>query len=57
MRVWFFAHDGFTEKAEGLMKKNGVLWSVRDNLDNLLKIVGLRQLPNMTDEQKVEVSG
>jgi hypothetical protein len=47
MRVWFFAHDGFTENAEELMKEKGVLWSVRQDLDNLLKIVGLRQLPNI----------
>ena len=25
MRVWFFAHDGFTNKAEGLMKEKGVV--------------------------------
>jgi hypothetical protein len=47
MRVWFFAHDGFTNKAEELMKENGVLWSVRDDLDKLLKFVGLRQLPDI----------
>ena len=52
MRVWFFAHDGFTEKAEGLMKKKGVLWSVREDLDNLLKIVGLRQLPDLADAKE-----
>jgi len=47
MRVWFFAHDGFTKKAEELMKENGVLWSLRDDLDNLLEFVGLRQLPDI----------
>ena len=47
MRVWFFAHDGFTEKAKGLMKKKDVLWSVRDDLDGLLESVGLRRLPNI----------
>jgi hypothetical protein len=31
MRAWFFAHDGFTDKAEGLMKEKGVLWSVSSN--------------------------
>ena len=39
MRVWFFAHDGFTDKAEELMKKNGVLWSVREELNGLLESV------------------
>ena len=49
MRVWFFAHDGFTEEAEALMREKGVLWSTREDLDNLLKFVGLRQLPNIAD--------
>ena len=47
MRVWFFAHDGFTKEAEALMLENGVLWSTRQDLNNLLKFVGLRQLPNI----------
>lgn len=51
LRVWFFAHDGFTEEAEGLMKEKGVLWSTREDLDALLKHVGLRQLPDLPDEQ------
>ncbi|MDL1963837.1 MAG: hypothetical protein LWW98_05775 [Deltaproteobacteria bacterium] len=50
MMVWFFAHDGFTNKAEDLMKEKGVLWSVRKDLDNLLKIVSLRQLPDLAGE-------
>ena len=52
MRVWFFAHDGFTKKAEGLMKEKGVLWSVREDLDELLKSVGLRQLPDLAGEKE-----
>ena len=47
MRVWFFAHDGFTKEAETLMREKGVLWSTRQDLDNLLMFVGLRQLPNI----------
>jgi hypothetical protein len=49
MRVWFFAHDGFTKEAEALMREKGVLWSTRQDLDNLLMFVGLRQLPNIAD--------
>jgi len=52
MRVWFFAHDGFTKEAEALMREKGVLWSTRQDLDNLLKFVGLRQLPNIAGEQE-----
>ena len=47
MRVWFFVHDGFTDKPEGLMKEKGVLWSVREDLDGLLESVGLRCLPDV----------
>ena len=51
LRLWFFAHDGFTEEAEALMRGKGVLWSVSDDLDGLLKHVGLRQLPELADEK------
>ena len=47
LRLWFFAHDGFTKEAEALMFEKGVLWSTRDDLDDLLKLVGLRQLPDI----------
>jgi hypothetical protein len=42
LRLWFFAYDGFNEDKETLMRGKGVLWSVSDNLDGLLKHVGLR---------------
>jgi len=48
------AHDDFTEKAEALMREKGVLWSVRQDLDNLLKIVGLRQLPDLADRVRIK---
>jgi len=52
LRLWFFAHDGFTGEAEALMKEKDMLWSVREDLDGLLKSVGLRQLPELVDEEK-----
>jgi len=51
LRLWFFAHDGFTEDAKALMLKNGVLWSVREGLNGLLECLGLRGLPELVDEQ------
>jgi len=51
LRLWFFAHDGFNENTEALMRGKGVLWSVSDDLDGLLKHVGLRQLPELADEK------
>ena len=51
LRLWFFAHDGFTEDAEALMLKNGMFWSVREDLDRLLECLGLRGLPELVDEK------
>ncbi|RKZ39303.1 MAG: hypothetical protein DRQ49_11905 [Gammaproteobacteria bacterium] len=47
VRVWFFAHDGFTGEAEKLMEKKGVFWSTREDLDGLLKYVKLKKLPKL----------
>jgi len=44
LRLWFFAHNGFTEEAEALMREKGVLWSTRDDLDELLECLGLRKI-------------
>lgn len=44
LRLCFFAHDGFAEEAEALMREKGVFWSVREELDGLLRHVGLWQL-------------
>jgi hypothetical protein len=51
LRAWFFAHDGFTEEAETLMREKGMFWSARQELDGLLRHVGLRQLPELTEEK------
>jgi hypothetical protein len=56
MRAWFFSHDGFTGKAEVLMKEKGMLWSVREDLDGLLTSVGLRCLPNIMNKKGIEES-
>jgi len=53
LRLWFFAHDGFTEEAEALMREKGVLWSTREDLDELLECIGLRQLPDLAGEKRV----
>ena len=51
LRLWLFAHNGFTKEAEALMQENGVLWSVREDLDGLLKCLGLRELPELASEK------
>jgi len=47
LRLWFFAHDGFSPEAETLMREKGVLWSDRGDLDGLLAHVGLKCLPEI----------
>ena len=47
LRLWFFAHDGFTQEAEAMMKENGVLWSDREDLNGLLAVAGLKRLPEV----------
>lgn len=47
LRLWFFAHDGFTTEAESLMRENGMLWCDRADLDGLLAHVGLKRLPEI----------
>ena len=47
VRLWFFAHDGFTQEAEAMMKENGVLWSGREDLNGLLSVAGLKRLPEV----------
>jgi hypothetical protein len=45
LRIWFFAHAGFTAEAEALMQERGIYWSTAADLDALLELVGLRRLP------------
>ncbi len=49
LRLWIFAHDGFTEEAKELMAKNQVLWSDREDLNALLAYVGLKTLPDISE--------
>ena len=47
VRVWFFAHNGFTKEAINFMQQQNVFWSNREDLDALLALVGLRTLPKL----------
>ena len=50
LRVWLFAHDGVTKKAEALLRQHNILWSTRSDLDALLTLAKLRTLPTFSDE-------
>jgi len=45
IRMWLFAHEGLTKAAEKLARKEGILWSDRAQLDDLLEYLNLRKLP------------
>lgn len=47
LRLWIFTHAGATGPAMDLMKRHGILWSTRDELNGLLEAVNLRKLPDL----------
>ncbi|MDM8538029.1 hypothetical protein QUF70_14835 [Desulfobacterales bacterium HSG17] len=47
--MWMFAHNGLTAPALNFAKKHKILWSSRQELDELLEHVGLRPLPDMDE--------
>jgi len=47
LRIWFFSYSGFTEEAEEFIKENGILWSSKKELNDLLNYAGLRRLPEI----------
>ncbi|MEI6261881.1 MAG: hypothetical protein WCR46_18520, partial [Deltaproteobacteria bacterium] len=36
LRIWFFSYSGFTEEAEEFIKENGILWSSKKELNDML---------------------
>ncbi len=47
LRLWLFAHDGFSKEARELMAEKKVFWSDRKDLNGLLAYAGLKQLPEV----------
>ncbi len=52
LRVWLFAYHGVSKNAETLMRKHGVMWSTRDDLNALLEFVNLRNLPVIERDER-----
>ncbi|MEZ4526110.1 MAG: hypothetical protein R2941_09355 [Desulfobacterales bacterium] len=46
VRMWIFAHEGLTDEALAYAEEQGILWSDRKLLDELLLHLGLRPLPD-----------
>jgi len=47
LTLWLFASNGVTENAKKFMENNGILWSTKENLNDLLKDSDLRKLPEI----------
>jgi hypothetical protein len=49
LRVWFFSYSGFTAEAELVMKEKAMLWSTKQDMNDLLDYAGLRRLPEILE--------
>jgi hypothetical protein len=51
IKLWLFAYNGVNQAAEALLQQYAVYWSTREDLDALIKMVGLRKLPEFSDTE------
>ncbi|MBF0201664.1 MAG: restriction endonuclease, partial [Desulfamplus sp.] len=47
LKLWYFSFSGFTGDAIDFMNQNGIMFSDKDDLNELLDIAGLRRLPEL----------
>ncbi len=47
LRLWLFAYSGLAGNAEQYARQQGILWSTKTELNELLRILGLRELPKL----------
>ncbi len=47
LRLWLFAYRGLTGKAQQCAREQGILWSTKTELNELLRLLGLRELPEL----------
>jgi hypothetical protein len=47
LRLWLFAYSGLTPKAKAFAREHGILWSSKAELNELLRLLGLRELPEL----------
>ncbi len=48
LRLWLFAYNGLTPKANAFARDHGILWSSKTELNDLLGLLGLRALPEVS---------
>ncbi|MDU9048326.1 MAG: hypothetical protein Q3M30_05720 [Candidatus Electrothrix sp. Rat3] len=49
LRLWLFSWSGLTAEAEEYARAQGILWSVQEDLNELLLELGLRELPTLDE--------
>ncbi|KPA12766.1 hypothetical protein MHK_007053, partial [Candidatus Magnetomorum sp. HK-1] len=47
VKLWLFSYAGVSQSAQSLLNKHNILWSTKDDLNQLLEFVKLRKLPEM----------
>jgi len=52
LRLWLFAYSGLTPKANAFAREHGILWSSNAELNELLRLLGLRELPALSPEDQ-----
>ena len=50
LRLWLFAYSGLTPEAEEFAREHGILWSSKADLNELLHLLDLRELPELGSE-------
>jgi hypothetical protein len=51
LHLWIFAYNGLTGDAEKFASEHGIMWSTLVEFNQLLELVGLRQLPTFPKEE------
>ena len=46
LRLWLFSGNGLTDEAEEYARAQGILWSAEEDLNKIMKLLGLRKLPD-----------
>ncbi len=54
LRLWLFAYNGLTPKARAFARNHNILWSSKTELNELLRLLGLRELPDLSSEDQEE---
>ena len=46
LRLWVFSCNGLTKEAEEYAQAQGIFWSVKNDLNEIMELLGLRKLPD-----------